>query len=97
MKQLPDYDRWLATEYEQDEIEFDIESIENKLIKYEQFVETSKEKLLVEIITYCKKEKGNMKKLSEKLGMNYSQLSNILNGFHNTSTRKLLNIYKNIT
>ena len=71
-----------------------IDLIENKLNEYDEFIFESKEKLLLAIIAYCKEEKGNMKKLSESLGMHYTFLSQVLHGHKKQSLEKLISIYK---
>lgn len=59
-----------------DNRKMDIERIEQAIKDYEQ----ARESLLSFIKSYCKAERGNMKRLAEKCGMNYQYLSNTLNG-----------------
>jgi transcriptional regulator with XRE-family HTH domain len=53
-----------------------IEQIEKAISDYEQ----ARKDLIEYIKTYCKAERGNMKRLAEKCGMNYNYLANTLYG-----------------
>ena len=70
--------------------------VESKIVEIEKTTKELKRLMTDSITEYCKSRNGNIKELSEKIGMNYTQLSQIVNGRSNPSLRRLISVYRSI-